>query len=74
MTLTPRQQQVLDTIVSYIDQHGYPPTVRELMAALGIQSPNGIMCHIKALERKHRVTREPGKSRTLRVVGEGKQG
>jgi hypothetical protein len=28
------------------------------------------MCHIKALERKHRVTREPGKSRTLRVVGE----
>jgi repressor LexA len=67
--LPPGQQRCLDAIRAFIAEHGYAPTFRELAAMLGIESTNGITVHLKALERKHRVTREPGKSRTLRVVG-----
>ena len=50
--LTPRQQQVLDYIESHIGQHGYPPTLREIAAHLGISGTLGVMKHLQALEKK----------------------
>ena len=38
--LTPRQRQIWDFLVDYVDQHGYPPTVRETGEAVGL-SPTG---------------------------------
>jgi repressor LexA len=64
--LTQRQQMVLDFIQSSIHDRGYPPTLREIGARMGIRSTNGVNDHLRALERKGYLTREDMKSRALR--------
>lgn len=64
--LTQRQQMVLDFIRQSISDRGYPPTLREIGARMGIRSTNGVNDHLRALERKGYLTREDMKSRALR--------
>jgi repressor LexA len=64
--LTDRQHQVLDYIRQSINERGYPPTLREIGAHMGIRSTNGVNDHLRALERKGYLTREDMKSRALR--------
>jgi len=64
--LTQRQQMVLDYIRQSISDRGYPPTLREIGARMGIRSTNGVNDHLRALERKGYLTREDMKSRALR--------
>lgn len=64
--LTARQEQVLSYIRSSIVDRGYPPTLREIGAHMGIRSTNGVNDHLRALERKGYLTREDMKSRALR--------
>src|SRR5208282_3127005 len=66
--LTQRQQMVLDFIRQSIHDRGYPPTLREIGARMGIRSTNGVNDHLRALERKGYLTREDMKSRALRPV------
>ena len=63
--LTERQLEVLRFIGRQIDDAGYPPTIREIGEALDIRSTNGVNDHLKALERKGYLTRDPVKSRAL---------
>jgi repressor LexA len=49
--LTARQRQVFDLIRDKINTRGYGPTVREIGEHFDINSPNGVMCHLKALEK-----------------------
>jgi len=64
--LTARQEQVLQFIRQSIVERGYPPTLREIGAHMGIKSTNGVNDHLRALERKGYLTREDMKSRALR--------
>jgi repressor LexA len=64
--LTARQEQVLRYIRQSIIDRGYPPTLREIGAHMGIKSTNGVNDHLRALERKGYLTREDMKSRALR--------
>ena len=64
--LTARQEQVLSYIRQSILDRGYPPTLREIGAHMGIRSTNGVNDHLRALERKGYLTREDMKSRALR--------
>ena len=64
--LTLRQQQVLDFIRESISARGYPPTIREIGANMGIRSTNGVNDHLQALERKGYLAREDLKSRAIR--------
>jgi repressor LexA len=57
---------VLDFIRQSIADRGYPPTLREIGARMGIRSTNGVNDHLRALERKGYLTREDMKSRALR--------
>lgn len=66
--LTRRQRGVFDFIQEKIRQRGYGPTVREIGAAFEIKSPNGVMCHLIALEKKGLITREPNMSRAISIV------
>ena len=50
--LTKRQNEILTYIKEYIVAHGYPPTVREIGADLGVSSPATIHAHLKNLEEK----------------------
>src|SRR5579863_1200100 len=72
--LTQRQQMVLDYIRQSIVDRGYPPTLREIGARMGIRSTNGVNDHLRALERKGYLTREDMKSRALRPLPFGPNG
>ena len=63
--LTDRQLEVLRFIARQIDEAGYPPTIREIGEALDIRSTNGVNDHLKALEKKGFLARDPVKSRAL---------
>jgi repressor LexA len=63
--LTDRQLEVLRFVARQIEECGYPPTIREIGEALDIRSTNGVNDHLKALERKGYLTRDPVKSRAL---------
>ena len=68
--LTERQQSVYGFIRDKIRNRGYGPTVREIGEEFQIKSPNGVMCHLKALEKKGLITREPNMSRAIQLATE----
>ena len=49
-TLTPKQQKIYDYILDFTAEHGYPPSVREIGAAVGLKSPSTVHFHLKGLE------------------------
>jgi repressor LexA len=65
---TDRQTEVLEAIREHWTEWGFAPSVRDLMDMLNIRSPNGITCHLKALQAKGLVTWQPGLARTLRCT------
>jgi repressor LexA len=67
---TPRQQAILAHIRQFIDEFGYPPTVRQIQSALGISSTSVVDYNLNILEREGHLRREPETSRGLEVVGE----
>ena len=67
---TERQQAVYEFIREKIRNRGYGPTVREIGQHFNIRSPNGVMCHLKALERKGLIIREPNMSRAIQLAME----
>lgn len=68
--LTKRQASVYDFIRDKIVNRGYGPTVREIGERFDISSPNGVMCHLKALEKKGMIRRSPNKSRAIELTRE----
>jgi repressor LexA len=73
-TLTERQREVYTFIREKIRSRGYGPTVREIGTNFDISSPNGVMCHLKALEKKGLITREPNMSRAIMLATETPEG
>jgi len=67
--LTERQREVYDFIRDKIESRGYGPTVREIGQEFDIRSPNGVMCHLKALEKKGLILREGFSARAIQLVG-----
>jgi len=67
--LTRRQEQVLDFVRESVRVNGYPPTVREICAELGLSSPSTVHAHLANLERLGLIKRDPTKPRALDVVG-----
>src|SRR5919109_5537246 len=66
--LTERQREIYDFIRSKIEGRGYGPTVREIGLAFDIKSPNGVMCHLKALEKKGLIKREGFSARAIQLI------
>ncbi|HXG76648.1 MAG TPA: transcriptional repressor LexA [Gaiellaceae bacterium] len=67
--LTTRQQEIWQFLVEYVDEHGYPPTVREIGDAVGLASPSTVHAHLANLERAGLLRRDPTKPRALELVG-----
>ena len=67
-TLTRRQQDVYDFVRGLMQNRGYGPTVREIAEEFGIRSPNGVVCHLRALERKGLIQRDPNKARAIELT------
>src|SRR4051794_36456886 len=66
--LTQRQREIYDFIRDRIEKRGYGPTVREIGNGFSIKSPNGVMCHLKALEKKGLIKRETFSARAIQLV------
>src|SRR5437867_10267129 len=72
--LTGRQQEIWDFLVDYVDRHGYPPTVREIGARVGLASPSTVHAHLANLERAGYLKRDPTKPRALELTGLSRAG
>lgn len=68
--ITKRQQQIYDFIRSYQQEKGYPPSVREMAAAVGLSSPSTVHAHLSALEDHGLIKRDKTKPRALEVFNE----
>jgi repressor LexA len=68
-TLTARQQEIWQFLAQYVDEHGYPPTVREIGDAVGLASPSTVHAHLANLERAGLLRRDPTKPRAIELVG-----
>lgn len=66
--LTSRQREIYDYIRSKIKEREYGPTVREIGQHFGIQSPNAVLCHLKALQKRGLIQRELNVSRAVQVI------
>ena len=68
--LKPKEQRVLDFINKTIDEQGYPPSVREVCAALGFKSTSTVQMYVNRLISKGYLLKSDGKSRTIRKAEE----
>lgn len=66
--LTPRQREIWDYLLAYVERHGYPPTVREIGQAVGLASPSTVHAHLANLERAGLLKRDPTKPRALELI------
>jgi repressor LexA len=72
--LTGRQQEIWKFLTDYVDEHGYPPTVREIGEAVGLASPSTVHAHLANLERAGLIKRDPTKPRALELRRDPKPG
>src|SRR6266568_3032254 len=66
--LTERQREIYDFIRDKIEGRGFGPTVREIGEGFDIKSPNGVMCHLKALEKKGLIKRTGFRARAIQLM------
>lgn len=67
--LTPKQQKIYDYILDFTAEHGYPPSVREIGAAVGLKSPSTVHFHLKGLEEAGVIVKAEGKTRAISLPG-----
>ena len=65
--LTDREKDILAYIAKIVSEKGYSPSVRDIKSALSIRSTSTVHTYLQRLEEKGLLTKENGKSRTLRV-------
>jgi repressor LexA len=63
--LTQRQQAIFDVIKQFTKEHGYAPSVREIGERVGLSSSSTVQCHLRTLEKKGLIRRDPTKPRAL---------
>jgi repressor LexA len=59
------QQVILDYMISFTEAHAYPPSVREICAAVGLKSTATVHTHLRNLEKRGIITRDPSKQRAV---------
>jgi repressor LexA len=67
--LSVRQASILEYIQQKLDERGYPPSVREIGEAVGLKSSSTVHAHLKQLERKGYIHRDPTKPRAIEIMG-----
>src|SRR5690242_7846435 len=65
--LSKRQRQIYAMIRDWIEQHGYPPTIREIGAAVGLDSPSSVAHQLGVLEERGLIRRGARGSRAIDI-------
>jgi repressor LexA len=73
-SISAQQQRILKVISDWIQVHGYPPTVREIGAAVGLGSPSSVAHHLKALQRHGLLRRDARAPRAVDIRAAGQFG
>lgn len=68
MTITHRQKQIIEFIISFQEKESFSPSIREICKALGLVSSGSLIKHIRALELNGHLTRSPGKKMAWRLT------
>lgn len=63
-----KQSQIYEFLKSYTENKGYPPSVREICEAVSLKSTSTVHGHLKRLEKKGLIKRDPTKPRALEIV------
>lgn len=66
--ITEKQKLILDYISQSVEERGFPPSLREISAYFGIQSTQGVLRHIEALEKKGLIKRDARTARSLQLT------
>jgi len=66
--LTRRQSEILDFICRSVRSRGFPPSIREIGEAVGLSSSSTVHSHLRTLEEKHYIRRNPSKPRSIEIV------
>ena len=66
---TERQERILEVIRDFTESHGYPPSVREIGERVGLSSSSTVQSHLKSLEKRGLIHRDPTKPRALIAKG-----
>lgn len=66
--LSKRQADIYSFICTYTEEHGYPPSVREIGRAVGLASPSTVHMHLQALQDKGYIKRDSNKPRAIGVI------
>ena len=66
--LSSREEQVLQIVRAGVARRGYPPSIREIGDAVGLRSTSSVAYHLKALEKKGYLHRDPGRPRTVELL------
>jgi repressor LexA len=69
---TERQRRILEVIREFTEERGYPPSVREIGERVGLSSSSTVQSHLKTLERRGFIRRDPTKPRALVSSSEGR--
>ena len=72
--LTPAQTELYEWLESYIANHRHSPSIRQMMAAMGLKSPAPIQSRLRHLQQKGWITWQEGQARTLQLLGNQPQG
>ena len=72
MDLSSRQQEILAYVNTHVDEHGYPPTVREIGQAVGLTSTSTVHAHLEKLAKAGLIRRDATKPRALEVIEGGR--
>ena len=62
-----KQQEIYEFLKTYTENKGYPPSVREICAAVSLKSTSTVNGHLKRLEKKGFIKRDPSKPRALEI-------
>ena len=68
LNLTKRQREIFDFVKRYGEEHGYPPTVRDIGKAIGLTSSSTVHAHLANLEKLGMLRRDPTKPRAIEVL------
>ena len=66
--LTPKRKQILDFIARYIDEHGFSPSIADIVQGCAISSPSMVQYHLEILEKQGYIKRRPQTSRSLSLL------
>lgn len=68
MELSNREKKILNYLREYIQQKGFPPSIREIGDAVALKSPSTVHLYLKRLEEKDYIRRDPSKTRSIELI------